>query len=74
MAAWGVEQDRWNRQSGNLQLYRTPVLDTILAAFDSLDAHAVIGTAILDNSVFRSGELDGTDDIREMSRTDKEFC
>jgi hypothetical protein len=70
MAAWGVEQERWNRQSGSLQLYRTPVLNTILAAFDSLDAHAVIGTAILDNSAFRSGESDGTDDIREMSRTD----
>lgn len=38
--------------------------------FQSLDAIGVLGIATLDPSVFRPGEIDGTDDIPAMARAD----
>ena len=71
MAAWGVEQDRFRRRmSGESELYNPPVLQRINAMFESLDAIGVLGTATLDTSLFRAGEVDGTDDIPAMARAD----
>ena len=71
MAAWLVEQARFNRYfSTSLDLHRTPVLDGINSMLESLDAWAVVARADLDEKLFRTGETDGTDDIPSMARTD----
>jgi hypothetical protein len=71
LASWTVDQERWSRQAERpTELYRTPVSQTISSVFDSLDARATVATAELDNTLFRSGETDGTDDIAAMARTD----
>ena len=71
MAAWLVEQARFNRYfSTSPDLYRTPVLDGINSMLESLDAWAVVAWADLDEKLFRTGETDGTDDIPSMARTD----
>jgi hypothetical protein len=70
-AGWVVEQDRFNRNPNRLQdLSKTPVLNSINEMLENLDAYAVVSTASLDSTLFRSGEDDGTDDIARMSRTD----
>ena len=38
--------------------------------FESLDAWAIVAWAYLDESLFRTGEIDGADDIRSMARSD----
>ena len=38
--------------------------------FDALDSRASISAADLENTVFRSGAIDGTDDIPRMARRD----
>lgn len=71
MAAWIVEQARYNRFfSTSPDLYRTPVLEGITAMLETLDAWAIVAQADLDEKLFRTGEIDGTDDIPSMSRTD----
>jgi hypothetical protein len=71
MAAWIVEQARYNRfLSSSPDLYRTPVLEGITAMLESLDAWAIVARADLDEELFRTGEIDGTDDIPSMSRSD----
>lgn len=71
MAAWLVEQARFNRYfSTSPDLHRTPVLDGINSMLESLDAWAVVAWADLDERLFRTGETDGTDDIPSMARTD----
>ena len=71
IASWGVEQTAWDRQVGRLhELYKTPVLESLSSMLDALDARASISTADLENALFRSGEIDGTDDIPAMARTD----
>ena len=71
MAAWLVEQARFNRYfSTSPDLHRTPVLHGINSMLESLDAWAVVAWADLDEKLFRTGETDGTDDIPSMARTD----
>jgi hypothetical protein len=71
MAAWLVEQARFNRYfSTSPDLHRTPVMDGINAMLESLDAWAVVAWANLDDTIFRAGETDGTDDIPSMARAD----
>jgi hypothetical protein len=71
LASWAVEQLAWNRQVERLaELYKSPVLHSIASMFDRLAARANISTANLENTLFRSGETDGTDDIPSMARTD----
>ena len=55
---------------GKCYAYKTPILDTINSIFESLDARGTVSTATLDNTLFRTGETDGTDDIAGMARTD----
>lgn len=70
-AGWAVEQDRLNRQPKQLQeLSRKPVLDSIDAMLRDLGAWAIVARANLDPALFRSGEVDGTDDVARMARTD----
>jgi hypothetical protein len=70
-AGWAVEQDRLNRKPVRLQeLSRTPVLSSVNGMLEDLDAWAVVTRASLDPALFRSGEMDGTDDVARMSRTD----
>jgi len=70
-AGWAVEQDRLNRSLVRLQgLSRTPVLNSIDGMLEDLDAWAIVTRASLDPALFRSGEIDGTDDVARMSRTD----
>jgi hypothetical protein len=71
VASWAVEQAAWGRQAERFaELYRAPVLDSLGSMFDALDSRASISAADLKNTVFRSGEIDGTDDIPRMARTD----
>lgn len=71
LASWAVEQVSWSRQTERLpELYKAPVLRSISLMLDRLDARANISTADLENTLFRSGETDGTDDIPRMARTD----
>jgi hypothetical protein len=71
VASWAVEQAVWGRQAGRFAaLYRAPVLESLGSMFDRLDSRASISAADLENTVFRSGEIDGTDDISRMARPD----
>ena len=71
MGAWLVDQGAFNRFiRTSPDLHRTPVLDTIRSMFESLDAWAVVASARLNDSLFRTGETEGTDDIRSMARSD----
>ncbi len=71
MAAWLVEQARFNRYlSTSPDLRRTPVLDGINSMLESLDEWAVVACADLEEKLFRAGEVDSTDDILSMARTD----
>jgi hypothetical protein len=70
-AGWAVEQDRLNRKLMHLQeLSKTPVLNAIDGMLEELEAWAVVSRASLDPALFRSGDIDGTDDVARMSRTD----
>jgi|SRR5450631_532627 len=71
VASWAVEQATWGRQVERLaELYNSPVLRSLASMFDALGARARISTADLENTLFRSGETDGTDDIPRMAKTD----
>lgn len=71
IASWGVEQTIWTRKVDRLtELYRAPVLTTLTAMLNESEARASISTADLENALFRGGEIDGTDDIPSMARTD----
>jgi hypothetical protein len=70
-AGWAVEQDRLSRRlMGSKVSLRSPVLNAIDAMLEDLDAWAIVARACLDPALFRSGEVDGTDDVARMSRTD----
>lgn len=70
-AAWAVEQYKWNQNSANrANLFKHPALERIGPMLESLDGHAVIAAATLGESLFRAGEIDRTDDIASMARTD----
>ncbi|HZP63184.1 MAG TPA: hypothetical protein VFB28_07195 [Terriglobales bacterium] len=71
LASWAVEQVAWTRRVERLaELYKAPVLQSIATMFDRLDVRASICTSDLANTLYRSGEIDGTDDIARMARTD----
>jgi hypothetical protein len=71
MAAWAVDQDRFNRNVSKLpELYRTPVLDQILHMLNSIGARAVVARTMLQPEFWRVGEVDATTDIPSMARTD----
>ncbi len=71
VAAWAIEQLGLNRFAEHLsELYRPPVLERIDSVLNSLDAQAVVGSATLDATIFRPGEIDGTNDVAAMARTD----
>jgi len=71
MAGWAVAQWGFSRFAGCFsELYRPPVLEAINTMLNSLDAQAVVARATLDPASFRSGEIDGTDDIPAMARPD----
>ena len=71
MAGWIVEQARFNRYfSTSPNLHIPPVVDQINSMLETLDAWAVVGRADLDEKLFRAGEIDGTDDVSSMARTD----
>lgn len=71
MAAWIVEQARFNRYfSTSPDLHRTPIVDGINSMLESLDTWAVVAWADLDEKLFRAGEIDSTNDVPSMARTD----
>jgi hypothetical protein len=71
MAAWAVEQHKWGKGTvSGLDLFQTPVLKPICSMLETLDGAAFAGTAILDESLYRPGEIDSTDDVPAMKRPD----
>jgi hypothetical protein len=70
MVAWAVEQHRWGCQTATrFDFFKPPVLPRICTMLESLDAAAIAAEATLDASLYRSGEIDSTNDIPSMSRT-----
>jgi hypothetical protein len=73
MVAWGVEQRMWNWNSNTANgfgLFRTPVLKPICSMLESVNGAAFGGTASLDESLYRAGEIDSTSDVPAMKRPD----
>jgi hypothetical protein len=71
MAAWAVEQHRWRPATANrFELFKPPVIERIRSMFEALNTSAIRATATLDESLFRTGEIDSTDDIPAMARAD----
>jgi len=70
-AAWAVEQHKWNENSvKQADLFKSPIVERIGLMLESLGGRAVVATAALDESFFRAGEIDRTDDITAMARSD----
>ena len=71
MAAWAVEQHMWSDSTANrFDLFKSPVLKPICSMLESLNGAAFAGAASLDDSLFRAGEIDSTNDIPAMKRPD----
>lgn len=71
VATWAVQQGRWNRRVPRLnELFKPPIEKRINSMLEELDAFAVVASATLERSLFRAGEIDSTDDIPAMARTD----
>jgi hypothetical protein len=71
MAAWAVEQHRWGHETASrFDVYKGPILKRVCSMIESLDGAAVAAKATLTSSLFRSGEIDRTNDIPEMKRPD----
>ncbi len=71
MAAWAVEQGSWNDHTADrFDLFKPPVLKRICPMLESLNGAAFVGAASLDESLFRSGVTDSTNDVPSMARTD----
>src|SRR5712691_4896604 len=71
VACWGVEQGRLNSRGDLLyEIFKRPIEDRICSAIEGLDGLALVANATLERSLFRSGEIDGTDDIPKMARAD----
>jgi hypothetical protein len=71
MAAWAVEQHRYTRYESRLpELFKTPVLKQVETMLSSCDARAVLSAAKLSPEILRPGEIDGTNDVPQMARTD----
>jgi len=74
VAFWAVEQGRLNDRVRRLNELRqpgkAPILKRIDSTLESLDALALVARARLDKSLFRTGVIDSTNDIRAMARPD----
>lgn len=73
MAAWAVEQRMWNWNSNlanGLGLFKSPVLKPICSMLESVNGAAFAAVASLDDSLYRAGEIDSTNDIPAMKRPD----
>lgn len=71
MAAWIVAQDKFDGYfPKSHDLYRTPVFASINSMLDTVGGLAVVAHARLSDDVFRTGEIDSTDDVASMARTD----
>lgn len=73
MAAWAVEQRMWNWSSNTANafgLFRSPVLKPICSMLESVNGAAFVGVASLEDSLYRTGEIDRTNDIPAMKRPD----
>jgi hypothetical protein len=71
VAAWAVDQGRLNNRGERLnEIFHTPVEEHISSTLEDLDALALVANAVLQKSLFRTGEIDGTDDIPAMARAD----
>ncbi len=71
IAAWAVEQHRWGHGTADrFQLFKPPLLKRICSMLESLDGAALVAKATLDDSLFRTGEVDSTNDIPAMARPD----
>lgn len=74
VGAWAAEQDRLNKRVKLLRELRnrgkSPFWDRMNFALEALDGLAIVAAATLDRSLFRAGEMDGTDDIEAMARPD----
>lgn len=71
MAAWAVEQRKWRlNPAARFNIFNPPVLRRIGEMLEAVDGTAIVATATLDDSLFRSGEIDRTNDISSMARPD----
>ena len=71
MAVWAVEQPAWEPGAASrFNLFKPPVSRQICSMLESLDGTAIVGEAKLNHSIFRVGEIDGTDDVPSMARSD----
>lgn len=73
MAAWAVEQRMWtwnNDTADAFSLFRSPVLKPICSMLESVNGAAFAGVASLDDSLYRAGEIDSTNDVPAMTRPD----
>lgn len=71
MAAWAVEQRKWGRHTPQrFHLFKPPLLERICSMFETLGGQAIAATATLDESLYRAGETDSTNDIPSMARPD----
>ena len=71
MAAWAIEQHRWGQRSvRRFDLFNPPIADRICLMLESLNGVAFVAAATLDESLFRSRVIAGTDDIPSMARSD----
>lgn len=73
-AAWAVEQEDFLLSLPRLQEsyvrkeYRS--INSVDAMLQSVDAWAVVSRSSLDSPIYRTGEVDGTDDVSGMARCD----
>ena len=70
-AACAVEQRLWSNQAADrFDLFKPPVLKRICSMLESVNGAAFTGMASLDESLYRPGEIDSTNDVPGMARTD----
>ena len=71
VASWAVPQGSWSIRAKSFpDLYKPPLLDRIDSMLKSHDVFAILAWAKLPPTLYKSGEVDGTDDIPRMARTD----
>jgi hypothetical protein len=74
VGAWAADQARLASHAQLLDELRqpgkSPLLKRIAPVLESLNAQGLVAQAELPCSIFRSGEVDGTNDVLAMARTD----
>jgi hypothetical protein len=74
VGAWAADQARFASHAHLLdelhQPGKSPLLKRIATVFESLNAQGLIAWAEMPGSIFRSGEVDRTNDIPAMARAD----